>query len=371
MQSENSPFGRARESILSFAKQIAATQGISPAEAKKQLRRARKLVRSPARFYADYLAKRYPARVAPELLSPDQALRENGFYAVRGLLPQSVRTDLAAKLHAVAKNAADGQEWMSVDCVNRVDVVADMLFDGRIHKAVRAAIGPDIRFLQVSDVQFNHDHLNWHRDSSYRAPCAAGAFDWDESRDPYRVIKILIYLESENAGLAMLPGTHQAPPTMDAERVAKHEAAGEYTVVGPKDEANRHFSAEERSRPLMFCANPGDALIFDERLYHCGRRLVDGRVVRNVEGRKLTLSYVFGADNVHSRRIYSYFRFIRNDLSYRALPQKLARRIEQAGLALSSGWGNHFEGAPAAELEGLYRKEPPARGRSAQPSSRM
>jgi ectoine hydroxylase-related dioxygenase (phytanoyl-CoA dioxygenase family) len=360
-----------RQSLLSFVEDFAVRRGVPADVAAKQFRRARKLVRKPKQFFLDYLAKRPRAPGELELLKPEQAMRENGFYVVRSLFPEADRTSLAAQLHAIAKNAAEGEEWMSIDCVNRVGIVADTLFDARIHEAVRRAICSDIRFLQVSDVQFNHDHLQWHRDSAYRAPCASGAFDWDESREPYRVIKILIYLESENAGLAMLPGSHQAPPEMDRERIAELERAGRYTIVGPSDEANRHFSWEERAQPLMFCARPGDALIFDERLYHCGRRLKNGAVSRDVQGKKLTVSYVFGADNVHSARIYSYFRYVRKDLSYRALPAALTKRIEQAGLALSAGWRNHFETAPSVELEGLYRKEPPPRGRAAQQPSRM
>jgi FkbM family methyltransferase len=311
-------------------------------------------------LFAEHMEARTQPPRTVERLTPEQALHENGFYAVRSLLPEATRTALAAKLHAVANKRVDGQEWMSVDCVNRVSVVGDTLFDARIHQAVRAAIGPDIRFLQVSDVQINHDHLNWHRDSTYRGPSAAGALDWDESRAPYRVIKILIYLESENAGLAMLPGTHRTPPLMDAEHVANLERAGKYTVVGPRDEANRHFSKDERALPLMFCASPGDALIFDERLYHCGRRMNGGRVARDAKGKKLTLSYVFGADNVHSARLYSYFRYLRKDLGYRDLSPALRQRLQKEGLALSTGWSNHFESAPAAEREGLFFREPHA-----------
>jgi hypothetical protein len=288
-------------------------------------------------------------------LTPPDALRENGYYAVRGLLTEDDCRDLAKNLKAEL-GVTSTKQRTSTDAVNRFETARRLLLDDRVLHAVGAALGDGFRFLQVADLQYNHDHVQWHRDSPYRD--AAGGFrrDWDESADPYHVAKLIVYLESDNAGMGILPGTHLTREDMNAARVRKLEDGGEYTVIGPGDEPNRRLTEQERARPLAWRACAGDALIFDERLYHCGRRVEDRRVIRDREGTKLTLSFVFGLDNAHSARMYSYFRFARRETGYKDLPADLAAELERRRLVLSYGWGNYFETAPE-ELRGAYLRD--------------
>jgi Sulfotransferase family/Phytanoyl-CoA dioxygenase (PhyH) len=288
-------------------------------------------------------------------LSPPDALRENGFYAIRGLLSPAESAELARSLKAEL-GATEGKERTSTDAVNRFDAARRLLLDDRVLHAVRAALGHGFRFLQVADLQYNHDHVHWHRDSPYRDAAGGYRRDWDESVDPYHVAKLIVYLESDNAGMGILPGTHRTQDDMDAARVRQLERAGDYTVIGADDEPNRRLSGQERDRPLAWRAGVGDALIFDERLYHCGRRVEADRVIHDQEGSKLTLSFVFGLDNSHSARMYSYFRFARKETGYKDLPDELIAELSRRGLTLSRGWGNYFEAAPE-ELRGAYLRD--------------
>jgi Phytanoyl-CoA dioxygenase (PhyH) len=240
--------------------------------------------------------------------------------------------------------------------VNRFNTARRLLLDDRLLAAVGSAFGREFRFLQVSDLQYNHDHIHWHRDSPYRDAAGIHRRDWDETTDPYRVVKLLLYLESDDAGMGILPGSHLVQTDMDAPRVRELEKSGDYTVIGLRDRPNRPLTDEERTRPLAWRAGIGDALIFDERLYHCGRRVERHRVIRDRDGAKLTLSFVFGLDNAHSARMYSYFRFARKETGYKDLPADLTAELASRGLAPSGGWGNYFETAPE-ELRGAYLRE--------------
>jgi Sulfotransferase family/Phytanoyl-CoA dioxygenase (PhyH) len=292
--------------------------------------------------------RRLPALSGPE------ALRENGFYVVRGFLSPvecaQLARDLKAELGVESTN-----ERTKTDAVNYFATARRLLLDERVANAVRTTLGDKICFLQVSDLQYNHDHVKWHRDSPYRDASGLHRRDWDEPR-PYGVVKFIVYLESDNAGMGILPGSHLDQADMKGGRVRKLEEAGDYTVIGSGDPPNRRFSEQERARPLAWRAAAGDALIFDERLYHCGRRVERDQIIRDREGAKFTLSFVFGLDNVHAARLYSYFRYARTDTHYRDLPPDVRAELERQGLVLSGGWGNYFEGAPE-ELRGVYLRD--------------
>ncbi len=60
-----------------------------------------------------------------------------------------------------------------------------------------------------------------------------------------------------------------------------------------------------------------DLFVFDERMYHAGRRVADGKVTGYRQAAKFTLSLVFGRDNHHSERLYSYFRYARREVHYK------------------------------------------------------
>jgi hypothetical protein len=297
-----------------------------------------------------------PARpLAMPKLAPAEALRENGYVAVRQLFTEAECAEMARELKDEL-GVTSAAERTSTDAVNRFATARKILLDDRVLKAVGAALGDDFRFLQVADLQYNHDHVHWHRDSPYRDAAGGHRRDWDESVDPYRVAKLIVYLESDNAGMGILPGSHLVQDDMDAAHVRKLERAGDYTVIGLDNEPNRRLGAEEQARPLAWRAGAGDALIFDERLYHCGRRVEEHRVIHDQEGTKLTLSFVFGLDNAHSARMYSYFRYARAETHYRDLPPDLAAELERRGLVLSTGWRNYFETAPE-ELRGAYLRD--------------
>lgn len=293
------------------------------------------------------------------------ALADNGFTVFRGVFSPTECAEIAADLKADA-GIRDGVAFTKIDATNCFATARELLLEGRIVDAVRASIGSDARFLQVSDLHYRHDTDGWHRDSVHRAADASAAPDWSDPDTPYKVVKAIVYLEAENPAMGIMAGSHRSAIEMDRAAVQRIEAAGGQIVMDAGTEPNRRLTEAEKGTPLAWKAEIGDIVVFDARLYHAGRRVEHGRVTTNRKAPELTLSMVFGADNHHSERMYSYFRFARKELPYRALPPALRAVLSDRGLVLSQGWANFYQRHPQelrhvhlrdhAELEPLIQR---------------
>lgn len=318
------------------------------------LRKTAKLAEDPEQFFFDFFARRIASRTPFGPQWQSEALRENGFYVIRNLLSREECAGLAGPLRA--QHPLKNGSYTSIDAVNRNELIAELLFDRRILAAVAAGLETQPKFLQCSDLQIDHDHTRWHRDSAYRDP---GGLDWDEAGAPYKTVKIIVYLETDSAGLAIVPGSHKAPSETHEAITSRFQKDLRVTIVGPESNPNRPYNPMEREHAVVFCAGVGDAIVFDERLLHRGRRVDEGRVTDKATGRKLTVSYVFGADNVHSERFHSYYRYARPDLVFKDMPPALMSRLAKAGIALNNGYRNYYE-MQAEELRGVWLRKPEA-----------
>jgi len=322
---------------------------ISPKQARtlqRGLRLTAKLIQSPRAFVADSRLGRRDTTARPEdvyvPLSPAESFAENGFAVFHGLIGQEECARLATELRE-RHLTPEKREYTSIDAVTRSPLVREMLFDPRIIEAVKGTIQTQPKFLQISDLQIDHDHTVWHRDGAFRDP---GGFDFEDRSAPYRAVKIIVYLESEGAGLAMMPGSQfGARDRHDAESVSLN--AMPMSLLLPQGlPANRRLTARERAGAVVWCAGAGDALVFDERIFHRGRRVEGNALTAQKRGRKLTVSFAFGADDVHSSRLHSYFGYARPDVRFTTMSEEFLARLEAAGIALAAGYGNHFKSAP-------------------------
>lgn len=282
-----------------------------------------------------------PTRRPGVHLDHAQALRENGFTIYRGLFAPEECARLARELKQEA-GITEGVEYTRVDSTNKFAGAREVVFDERLLGAVREAIGAQAKFLQVSDLHYLHDTAAWHRDSVHRAKDASEAPDWSGVRAPFGVVKAILYMESDNAGMGIMAGSHLSPIEVDMDHMARVERAGGQIVIDDDDDPNQRFTAEERLTPLAWQAQAGDVLVFDERMFHAGRRVENGVVNKHRDAAKFTLSLVFCADNYHSERMYSYFRYARRELSYKDLPPDYRSALADRGLVLTAGWGNYY-----------------------------
>ena len=334
--------------------------GVALRAAKRTVRRVRRAVQDPqwaaARVRRRLSAVRAAgppvagARPAPVLgpatvLSHSQALRENGFTIYRGLFSAPECAALAAEFKSAA-GITEGVHFTRTDATNKVPATRKVLFDPRILGAVREALGDEIRFVQPSDLHYLHDTVGWHRDSVHREFDNREAADWTDADGPFGVVKAILYMEADSAGMGIMAGSHLSSRAIDIDHVKAVERRGEQIVVDRLDEPNRRLSDEEKRRPLVWVAGVGDVLVFDQRMYHCGRRVVDGVVSRHNEAPKFCLSMVFGLDNLHSERFHSYFRYARRELGYRDFDPEYRRQLEAHELIFRNGLGNFYERHP-------------------------
>lgn len=214
----------------------------------------------------------------------------------------------------------------------------EYVFNPPLLGAMRSCLGEDIRFLQWSTYQLNHMSFPWHRDGAYRI--FGQGLDWDESEHPYKVAKIILYLECADFALAVFPGSHKG----EIDRTAISHDRRDFSEV---KRYHRSAPADLSGRPCLVHARSGDAVVFDQRLMHCGRLLDEtaGTFTKTIHGDKSFISFLYGADNPHSFRFFSYFNKERG-LPVSPMGAELVDRLKRENLYLSIGQANHFDAHP-------------------------
>jgi hypothetical protein len=264
----------------------------------------------------------------------DRVLRErferDGYVIVKQLLDPETAAGYRAELQRLSglgdddyvKVANDGG-WAHNDGVTKLPQFWPLIFNPKLLETVHAAIGPDARYTQHSDLLVHAGQPGWHRDSADRAFRKGG--DWDESRARYRIGRVAIYLQSHResgSGLAVVPGSHRRQPFLTTvemniwDRInQRRKRKGEPTVL-PRFKT---------MKTVLIETDPGDCLIFDERLLHSATR---------IQGPKYAIFLSYGGDDEHSRRMRRYWIVDRTDTAYEEYPPELAQKLKAADLYL-------------------------------------
>ena len=72
---------------------------------------------------------------------------------------------------------------------------------------------------------------------------------------------------------------------------------------------------------------PGDCLVFNQRLYHSASP---------IRGPKYAMYLSYSADNEHAQNHLRYYRFLRKDLNYGPIPPELAGRLRDHDLYMET-----------------------------------
>jgi hypothetical protein len=243
--------------------------------------------------------------------------------------------------------------WTLPDGVSKVRDFWPILLDPRLTGAVRDLLGPDIRYLQHSDLHVGFSAVTWHRDNVNRR-FGVGP-DWDESVEPYRLARVGVYLQSferSRFALRVVPASHRVPGPgyhrrmRDVERRAGAFSQAMALVTG-RDPMGHHAAVIE--------TEPGDAIVFDPRLLHAGSY---------IQGPKYSLFMAYGAPGRHFERHAAYYRHVRRELRYADLDPELVERLQARGL--------YAPPAERAALEQAYRPSGLERllGRGVRPEAR-
>lgn len=251
-------------------------------------------------------------------------LRQVGFSVMRGAICPDVLTHLL-------DDQSEENRTVS-DAVNRHSngLEALLLATDKL-KGIFHSLGfQNHRFLQVADINYAHNRQNWHRDCATRA---FGSADWNEAEDRYSVYKFLLALKGTHSGLVVIPGSHRVSAISKVPDNKSRAFTSGYSVWQTSLALASIWFRSRCPRPMYLDYRPGDVIVFDERLLHRGASL-DGVDFSNQDLNlgKLTFAFVIGADNSHSHRFYSYFRFYREELGFQPYSSRTRRVLMDAEL---------------------------------------
>ena len=208
------------------------------------------------------------------------------------------------------------------DGVTRIENFWPLIFNKKLLAVVRGLIGDNILYTQHSDIHINLPGGRWHRDNAHRN-FGVGP-DWDESIEPYKVVRVALYLsdyKDSGSCLRVLDGTHRAESAL---------CRREYTVWNLLRTKARHYNLNDKLHHMFFTnsmttikTEPGDCVIFDQRVLHAGG-VLGGRLPKYAA----YLSY--GVDNMHS---HNHRQFYLDRPTYqRDIPEKLYNQLLNVNL---------------------------------------
>jgi hypothetical protein len=248
-----------------------------------------------------------------------------GYLFVEKLLSDRDVDEYIAKLQQPSglslREIVGGRGWNLPDGVNQRPEWWPLIFYEPLITIVRRILGPDVRYLQHSDLQINNDRVVWHRDNVHRT-FGVGP-DWDEGAEKYTVVRVAIYLQSyaeSRSKLGVIPGSH---------RFESELTRLEFRVW---DKVRRTLHRRYLLPPFMLSARPvwlrpdrGDGIIFDARVLH---------TPTPIRGPKYGVFLSYGAENEHSRNHRRYYLYQRKELGYQDFCPELKQRLQHEHLLL-------------------------------------
>jgi hypothetical protein len=299
-----------------------------------------------------------------------QQLTDRGYVVLRGLLsPEEAdhyRSEIQ-QLSGVGDADFGKKRFECPDGVSKNRQFWPLINHPKLISSVREMLGPTARYTQHSDLHAHRGGVNWHRDSACRA-FGVGP-DWDESLEPYQVVRVAIYLQTyaeSHSSLGVIPGSHRYE-----EKVSGAEEKLWWKVIALRERAGSKWSTLIRGEPLphemrswnlpgglirtrpragaipwpppqcpvWIQTEPGDCIIFNQRLYHSASPVM---------GPKYAVYLSYAAENEHGRNHVGYYRYIRQDLQYGPLDPELASALKSQDLFM--------EAPETRELTGAYTR---------------
>jgi ectoine hydroxylase len=257
-----------------------------------------------------------------------ERFERDGYVVLRGLLsPDEVAhyRGLMNRMSGLTDEDWSRQKWVRNDGVTTEPEFQPLIFHPGIVSAVRGLLGPTARYTQHSDLLVHQGEPGWHRDSAYRA--FGEGPDWDESRAPYQVARVAIYLHSyaeSESKLGVIPGTHRREPRFALKERAIMHQLSRLRPSARRAETPPFFTM----RTKWIATEPGDTLIFNQRIYHSASVL---------KGPKYAIFLSYGVENEHSVNHRRYYMFERPDVRYDDYPPELATRLREEDLYLDAG----------------------------------
>ena len=177
---------------------------------------------------------------------------------------------------------------------------------------------------------------------------------------PYRLIRVAFYLQryaESHSALGVVPGSHRFEQklTGNDHRIWKRVLGAEYRVkrglhrMGLAEEpyyyhpwflhrthSSRWPILSRPTEPVWIKTEPGDCIIFNQRLYHSATPII---------GPKYAMYLSYSPEDEHARNHLRYYRYIRKDLHYGPIPPELVEKLREVGLYMETPEPKVVQGA--------------------------
>jgi hypothetical protein len=270
---------------------------------------------------------------------------EDGFIVIKGALTGS---EVSLYIARMKELAAGREAWTQPDGVNRNPEFWPVIFHKSLLAGVREVLGPELRYLPHNDLHLGFSSFSWHRDNVTRDANAGS--DWDETKEPYRIARVGLYLQRFDASgfkLGFVRGSHR-PQTM---LTRKQQRSLRWRTSAPAGILTTFIGINLLgSQAEWIPTEPGDCVIFDPRILHTGSRF---------HGAKYSIFIAYGLENSHFRNHAHYYLNMRRDLEYSPVHASLASRLAAENLlAQMPPAGPKIEGAwmPSSAFAYVARK---------------
>lgn len=258
---------------------------------------------------------------------------EDGYFILPSLITAEEAREYRIKMNAVlglpevefTSDEIDRGYYGLADGVTITPAFWPLIFNERLLDTVRDLLGGDIRYTQHSDLHINLGGGRYHRDNCCRE-FSVGP-DWDEREEPYKVVRIAIYLSdfyNSGTSIVLLPDTHRHESKINRmEYILWNKLRSFMRNKGFNNKLPHLFFSK---KCIRYKTNPGDCLIFDQRLMHAGGNL-------HSRYPKYAVFLAYGIDNHHSR---NHRKFFLGRPTYNSeIPSELKKRLELHGLYLN------------------------------------
>tara|TARA_Y100000590_G_scaffold437643_1_gene559501 strand:- start:3559 stop:4398 length:840 start_codon:yes stop_codon:yes gene_type:complete len=229
--------------------------------------------------------------VIPSLLSCDKAKRFR--YEINKLFnfpEEDIKSeDISYRTYALADGVTKKSEFWPI------------IFNEKLLSTIRGLIGHNIRYVQHSDLHINLGGGRYHRDSCCRK--FGTEPDWDESVEPYKIVRVAIYLsdyKDSGSSLELLPSSHKRESWLNQiEYTIWNKIRVKFRKLGLNEFLPHWFLSRKK---ITIKTKPGDCIIFDQRLMHAGGDL------GKKDYPKYAIYLAFGIDNSHTRNHRNFYQ---------------------------------------------------------------
>ena len=214
-----------------------------------------------------------------------RCFERNGYVVIPGMLSveeaSHYRIEIQ-KLSGLGDADFAKTQFECPDGVSKNRAFWPLIYHPKLVKTLRQVLGPEIRYTRNSDIHA-HRTGGWHRD------CACREYGKEPDRDftkaPYRVARVAIYLQTfaeSGSSLGLIAGSRGSQRQLGrGARIWRKylELRDHLGIPMEGSKENREhpflclltskFSLPKIGRPEWIRTEPGDAIIFDHRCYHC------------------------------------------------------------------------------------------------------